>query len=68
MALNRLPSHSAAGPKQRQHHRSYDENVDEPPQLVEQEATEIQHEVPADGNEPVEGRRDGKHTPPAFEE
>jgi hypothetical protein len=68
MALNSLPSHYAAGPKQRQQHRSHDENVDEPPQLVEREATEIQHEVPADDNESVEDRQDEKHEPPAFEE
>jgi hypothetical protein len=68
MALNRLPSDCAVGPKQRQHHRSYDENVDAPPQLVEREATETQRESPAEDNESVEDRQDEKHEPPAFEE
>ena len=59
----------AAGPKQRQQHYSFDENVDEPAKLIDDEATEIEHEVPADENESIEGQQDHeKHEPPAFEE
>ncbi len=69
MTLNRLANRLAAGPKQRQRHYSYDENVDEPAKLIEDEATEIEHEGPADENESVEGQQDQeKHEPPAFEE
>lgn len=68
MVPNCPPGPCTAGPRQQRHRRSYDENVDEPPQLVEREATEIQHEVPADDNESVEDRQHEKHEPPAFEE
>lgn len=68
MTLNRQASRFAAGPKQRRHY-SYDENVDEPTKLIEDEATEIEHEVPADENKSIEGQQDQeKHEPPAFEE
>jgi hypothetical protein len=64
MTLSRLASCCAVGPKQRQHHYSYDENVDEPAKLIEDEATEIEQE-----NESIEGQQDKeKHEPPAFEE
>jgi hypothetical protein len=50
-------------------HYSYDDNVDTPAKLIEDEATEIEHEVPADENETIEGQIDEeKHEPPAFEE
>ncbi len=66
MILNRL-DRLAAGPRQR--HYSYDENVDEPAKLIEDEATEIEHEVPAGENESIEGQQDQeKHELPAFEE
>jgi len=69
MTLSRLARYSAAGPKQRQQHYSYDENVDEPAKLIEDEATEIEHELPADEKESIEGQQDQeKHESPAFEE
>ena len=69
MTLSRLASWCAVGPKQRQHHYSYDENVDEPAKLIEDETTEIEHEVPADEKESIEGQQDQeKHESPAFEE
>jgi hypothetical protein len=69
MTLSRLTRCCAAGPKQRQQHYSYDENVDEPAKLIEDEATEIEQEVPANENESIEGQQDKeKHEPPAFEE
>ena len=69
MTLSRLTRCCAAGPKQRQQHYSYDENVDEPAKLIQDEATEIEQEVPANENESIEGQQDKeKHEPPAFEE
>lgn len=68
MTLSCLARCCAAGPKQRQQHYSYDENVDEPAKLIEDEATEIEHEVPAD-NESIEGQQSQeRREPPAFEE
>lgn len=68
MTLSRLANRSAAGPKQRQHY-SYDSKVDEPAKLIEDEAAEIEDEVPPDDNEPIEGQQNQeKHEPPAFEE
>ena len=41
----------------------------EPAKLIEDEATEIEHEVPADEKESIEGQQDQeKHETPAFEE
>jgi hypothetical protein len=57
------------GPKQRGKHHSYNENVDEPPKLIDEEAVEIEREVPEDPNEPVERVEDDDTSkPPAFEE
>jgi len=56
-------------PKRRQRHHSYDESVDEPPKLIAAEAADIEAEIPADENEPVERiERDEAPAPPAFEE
>jgi len=69
MTLSRLTRCCAAGPKQRRLHYSFDENVDEPAKLIDNEATEIEHEVPADENESIQGQQDQeKHEPSAFEE
>jgi hypothetical protein len=43
-----------AGPKKRDKHHSYDESVDEAPELIESESVEIEAEVPSDENEPIE--------------
>jgi len=57
------------GPKKRQRHYSYDENLDEPGKLIDHEPTDVEHAVPADENEPVEQRPDErKPEPPIFEE
>jgi hypothetical protein len=42
------------GPKWREQHHSYDESVNEPPQLIEDEPVEIEEGRPAEDNEPVE--------------
>lgn len=56
-------------PKRRQKHYSYDESVDESAKLIEDEPVEIEKEVPAEENEPLE-RIEKNNSPdtPAFEE
>ena len=54
------------GPKQR---HSYNENVDEPAKLIDDEAAEVEREVPAEPNEPVQRvEDDDTYKPPAFED
>ncbi len=55
-------------PKRRQKHYSYDESLDEPGKLIADEPVEIEREVPAEENEPVEGTTNNSTEPPAFEE
>jgi hypothetical protein len=56
-------------PLKRQKHHSYDESVDEPAKLIEGEPVEVEAEVPAEENEPVErNEQDEQPGPPAFEE
>jgi hypothetical protein len=59
-----------SGPKQKDRRRySYDEGADEPARLIENEATDVERECPADDNEPVERIKDQDGgAPPAFEE
>jgi hypothetical protein len=55
-------------PTRRQRHHSYDENVDEPKRLIENEPVEVEAEIPAERDQSVE-RSDPENnpTPPAFE-
>jgi hypothetical protein len=56
-------------PKKRQRHYSYDESVDEPAKLIENEPVEVDAEVAAEENEPVERiEREDKPVSAAFEE
>ena len=55
-------------PKKRPRHHSYDTNVDEPAQLLKQEAVDIEEEVPAEDSEPIERRDREDAASPAFEE
>lgn len=56
-------------PPRKKRHYSYDESVDEPAKLIEDEPTDIQSGVPADGNQSVEQPEKDEHSvPPAFEE
>ncbi|HEY7665324.1 MAG TPA: hypothetical protein VH934_19575 [Xanthobacteraceae bacterium] len=55
-------------PKKRQRHHSYDESVDEPAKLLEQEAVEIEEEIPLDDSEAVERAEPEDRELPAFEE
>lgn len=43
-----------AVPRKRPKHHSYDESVDEPATLLDQEAVEIEEETPAEDTESVE--------------
>ena len=57
------------GPKQPEKRHSHNENVDEPAKLIDDEAVEVEREVPSEGNEPVERvEEDDTSKPPAFEE
>lgn len=56
-------------PKRRQKHYSYNEGVDEPAKLIEDEPVEIEQEVPAEENEPLERvDENSKSDAPVFEE
>lgn len=58
-----------SGPKKRPRHYSYEEDVDEPAGLIEKEAFDVEAEVPAEENEPVERSGDEeKPAPAAYEE
>ena len=55
--------------KRRRRRNAYDESVDEPAKLIEMESVEVESEVPAEENEPVESiERQGKPETPAFED
>jgi len=70
------PGRSTAGEKiggglskRRRRRHSYDESVDEPAKLIERESVEIEAEVPAEENEPVETiEPKDKPETPAFED
>jgi hypothetical protein len=66
----RLPADTVtSGPKRRDKHYSYDESVDEPGKLIEQEAVEIEQEIPAEEKRPIERiKEDSGPGSPAFEE
>jgi hypothetical protein len=55
-------------PKKRQRHHSYDESVDEPAKLLDQEAVEIEREIPAEDTLPIERIEPNDRDAPAFEE
>ena len=55
-------------PKKRQRHHSYDESVDEPGKLLEQEAVETEKETPAEDTEAVEKLEPEDGDLPVFEE
>jgi len=55
--------------KRRRWRNAYDEGADEPAKLIEMESVEVQAEVPAEENEPVESiEPQGKPETPAFED
>jgi hypothetical protein len=44
----------ATVPKRRQRHYSYNESLNEPSRLIADEPTDIEEEMPAEDNEPIE--------------
>lgn len=61
--------HPRSGPKRRQKHYSYDEALNEAPQLLEDEAVNIEQELPVEENEPVEHIEETEESPSSvFEE
>jgi hypothetical protein len=62
------PKASKSVPKRRQRHYSYDESVDEPAKLLDDEPVEIEEARPAEENTPVEGVQQDDKDLPAFEE
>ncbi len=48
--------------------RSYDESLDEPAKLIDDEAVEVERESPAEENDPVERPRPEDAGPPGFED
>jgi hypothetical protein len=58
-----------SGPKRRERHHNYDESVDEPASLLEDEAVEVEEALPAEENDPVEAIEGAEECiPPAFDE
>ena len=55
-------------PKKRPRHYAYDTNLDEPAQLLRQEAVEVEEETAAEDSESVERPDAEDASPPAFEE
>jgi hypothetical protein len=64
-----METRRAAVPKRQERHYSYNENLNEPWDLIADEPTDVEEETPADDNEPIEelGPND-PITSPAFEE
>jgi hypothetical protein len=55
MQITAGSSHSVLGPKQQRPKRySHNENVDEPGKLIDDEAVEIERELPAEESEPID--------------
>jgi hypothetical protein len=57
-----------AVPKKRPRHHSYDESVDEPAKLLEQEAVEIEKEIPSEDTPAIERLEPEDRELPSFEE
>lgn len=55
-------------PKKRARHHSYDESVDEPAKLLEQEAVEIEKETPCEDTRGIERIEPEDREPVSFEE
>jgi hypothetical protein len=59
---------ACAVPKKRPKHHSYDESVDEPAKLLEQEAVEIEKETPSEDTPAIERVERDDRELPSFEE
>ena len=56
------------GAPRRGRRHSYDESLDEPAKLIDDEAVEVERETPSEENEPVERPRPEEAGPPAYED
>ncbi len=52
-------------PKRRKRHYSYDESVNEPVKLIEDEPVDVEHEVPAEENPPEQQIEPDERSPHA---
>ncbi len=68
MQSGRARAKAVTPPKKRPRHYSYDESVDEPAKLLEEEAVEIEQETPSEDTEPIEGVESDDRDIPEFEE
>jgi len=56
-------------PKPREKHYSYDQNVNEPAKLIDDEQMDIEQEIPQEDRQPIENiDKDDQPEPPIFEE
>lgn len=69
MCVSNGPVSNSEPPRQRGRRSSYSEQTDEAPKLLEEEPVEVERELPAEDNSPVE-RNEPHHRPPPplFEE
>jgi hypothetical protein len=65
-----LDSAATVVPRKPRSRHSFNENLDEPEKLIEQEPADVEAEVPDEGNAPVEPAEDRSNdaTPSAFED
>lgn len=70
MKIVSLDGAATAVPRKPRSRHSFDENLDEPGRLIEQEPADVQSETPDEGNAPVEPIEEGGEDsgPPAFED
>jgi hypothetical protein len=59
---------TANGAPRKGRRHSYDESLDEPAKLISDEPVDVEREIPAQGNEPVDRLETEDATPPAFED
>jgi uncharacterized protein YfcZ (UPF0381/DUF406 family) len=65
--MSQCANNQGSGPKKERHH-AYDESVDETAKQIESEPVEVEAEVPAEENEPVENTQEKEKPPPLFED
>ncbi len=70
MKIVSLDDAGTAVPRKPRSRHSFDENLDEPSKLIEQEPADVQSEIPDEGNAPVEPieEADEGAGPAAFED
>ena len=69
MRNSSVPETGGEPPRQPNRRRSYSEQTDEAPKLLENEPVEVERELPAEDNSPVERSEPSRRPPPPlFEE